>query len=499
MTTKLKFDENALMAKAIEVMKKSISEPREDNDIPPKVGAVMWKPDGTVDTAYRGEMRDGDHAEYTLLDRKNRQGALDGCKLFATLEPCGPEARNPPKLGCAVRIVKARIKEVWVGCQDPHPKVAGKGIQYLENNGVTVRLFPDNLQDEIEAENKEFFEQAQAKAEKEKQKQIYPSSTNERTYQDLGLHNLASDALSRYKSMLMDNRKITKITEDEFHSILCGQGLFEKAGSNLHPTGYGVLLFCESPSDYMLQAGIMGTLYKDGEVDDKKDFNGPMVMAPEQVIQWIKDKLPNPISRMEAQRKEKNGIYYELIREGLANALVHRDYDIEQANIQIEVTPEKTLIRSPGKPMKPVTLEKLQKFSASSFSRNPPLHAIFNIMGLAEKRGLGLRSMKNRAQQEGLPLPIYAWNDPYLDLTIYRAVEGTMESLGEEVSNKWSEVERRGWAYIASKGTITWPEYSKEMNVSRRTAQRHISNFVSLGLLRRHGSGRSVNYQVIQS
>ena len=95
------FDPLQLMERAIAAMKKSISEPREDGNASPKVGAVLWKPDGTIETASRGELRDGDHAEFTLLERKNRQNALDGCILFATLEPCAPGARSHPKLSCA--------------------------------------------------------------------------------------------------------------------------------------------------------------------------------------------------------------------------------------------------------------------------------------------------------------------------------------------------------------------------------------------------------------
>ncbi len=129
---KFKFDPRALMELAVETMKKSVVERRADSDPPPKVGAVLWKTDGTVETAFRGELRNGDHAEFTLLERKNRSNALDGCVLFSTLEPCAPGSRSEGKLSCAERIVNARIKEVWVGVQDPHTKVAGKGFVYLD-------------------------------------------------------------------------------------------------------------------------------------------------------------------------------------------------------------------------------------------------------------------------------------------------------------------------------------------------------------------------------
>ncbi len=92
-----KTDKRALMELAIEVMKQSIPEPREDKKASPKVGAVLLKPDGTVETAFRGELRHGDHAEFTLLERKNRDQRLDETVLFATLEPCAPKRSSSPE------------------------------------------------------------------------------------------------------------------------------------------------------------------------------------------------------------------------------------------------------------------------------------------------------------------------------------------------------------------------------------------------------------------
>ncbi len=154
----------ALMEQAIEVMRHSVPEPRADGKASPKVGAVLVKPNGTVDTACRGELRHGDHAEFTLLERKNRGQRLDGSLLFVTLEPCAPGARRDLKVDCAERIRLARIKAVWVGIQDPDPKVARKGIAHLEANGIRVQMFDRDLQELIERENKEFLAQALERA-----------------------------------------------------------------------------------------------------------------------------------------------------------------------------------------------------------------------------------------------------------------------------------------------------------------------------------------------
>jgi ATP-dependent DNA helicase RecG len=150
MAAKIKFNPRLLMEKAIEVMKQSINEPRTDKKASPLVGAVLLKPDGTVDTAFRGELRHGDHAEYTLLERKYPGERLDGSVLFATLEPCAPGARKHPKLACAERIVNARIAEVWVGIEDPDPTVDRQGIRYLDQHGIKVQLFDLDLQEQIQ-------------------------------------------------------------------------------------------------------------------------------------------------------------------------------------------------------------------------------------------------------------------------------------------------------------------------------------------------------------
>lgn len=57
------FDARKLMETAVAVMKRSVGEPRAGKKASPLVGAVLLKSDGTVDTAFRGELRHGDHAE----------------------------------------------------------------------------------------------------------------------------------------------------------------------------------------------------------------------------------------------------------------------------------------------------------------------------------------------------------------------------------------------------------------------------------------------------
>ena len=480
------------MEKAVEVMKTSVREYRSDDTITPKVGAVLWKPDGTIKTAFRGELREGDHAEYTLIERKNGHENLDNCVLFATLEPCGPDSRNPPKIGCARRITNARIKNVYYGCLDPHPKVAGEGLRYLKQMGVETIPFDRDLQEAIEHENAKFFDEARRKAEERDEPSILEPLPFDRSSPQVSLSDLDDGALSHYRSFLFKKRTDG---DEEFHRRLSHQGLLVTTDNGtLAPTRFAHLLFGKHPRDILPQAGILATIHgKEGE--DTKDFDGPMVLGPDQVISWLRGKLPDAIDRSDAQRKRTNDAFYELVREGIANALVHRDYDIVGSKIQLVVEGDTITIQSPGAPVEPITLEQLQSFSAPMVSRNPRLHAVFSTMQLAEERGLGLKSMRTKATDAGLPLPKFRFDDPYLGLTLYRTEEAVLGSLAPEIQSQLSKEESERFKWVAQRGTTTSAEFAKEFDVERRTARRNLNKYAELGLVDTIGDARARKYR----
>lgn len=494
-----KLDQRKLMEQAIGSMRNSVSEPRADGKASPMVGAVLWKPDGTVETACRGELRFGDHAEYTLLERKCRDIKLDGTVLFATLEPCAPGSRQHPKLGCAERIVLARIKTVWIGIEDPDPTVDRKGIKYLQDRGIAVHMFDRDLQEEIREANRAFIEQAleRAEAAREEKKPVpIKLSRLEDAFAAAETKDFSAIAIKEF-------REVAKIRDGPsspaFNRRLVQQGLLKEDRGRLTPTGFGLLLFGREPRTVMPQAGLLGTIHFTDGTEETKDFDGPQVLAPGQVLQWLRDKLPNPIDRSAARRGEQNQALFELVREGLVNALVHRDYTIEGAKCQLVVTPDTITVKSPGPPVEPITLEQMQSFNAPMLSRNPILHYVFAQMELAEERGLGLMSMRRRAEQAALPLPTYVWAAPYLVLTLFRTAEGVTRALDQGVLRELSSEERNGWLFLAGRTTTTQSEYAKYMGVTARTAQRHLTHFVELGLLLRGGRGPATKYEVVQT
>ena len=54
--------------------------------------------------------------------------------------------------------------------------------------------------------------------------------------------------------------------------------------------------------------------------------------------------------------------------------------------------------------------------------------------------------------------------------------------------------EQEGWKFVAGRTGTTQSEYARNLGVTARTAQRHLSHFVKLGLLRRVGRGPATEY-----
>lgn len=494
MLRKPDIDTRALMEQAVEVMRASVDETRTDGKACPRVGAVLVKPDGSVDTACRGELRDGDHAEFTLLERKNRHVRLDGSLLFATLEPCAPGARRDPKLGCAERIVLARIKEVWVGIEDPDPTVARKGIEHLRRHGVQVHMFDPDLQEIIREANQDFLEGAlQRAADAGTRPEELTLSSLEETA-PVRLDELSDEALQRFCRAIDAPGEPGSVA---FNQTLVRMGLLHEVGGTFVPTGFGMLLFGRNPQMLLPQARVLGTMHHADGLEEIRDFVGPLVEVPAQVLGWLADKLPNVIDRTQAVRRQPTDALLELVRESIVNALVHRDYSIVGAKIQLEVTPDTILVRSPGQPVEPITVEQLQSFDAPMLSRNPVLHYVFRHMGLAEERGLGLRSLKRRAQELGLPLPRYTWTAPYLVLTLYRDPAAAASVLPRGVRGDLSVAERNGWQWLTTVGHATTNEYAQALQVEPHTARRHLNHFVELGLVNRTGRTRGTTYDVV--
>jgi ATP-dependent DNA helicase RecG len=492
---KSKIEPRKMMEKAIEAMHRSVPEIRSDTKPSPKVGAVLVRPDGSIkETAARGELREGNHAEYTLLERKCIGEKIDDCVLFATLEPC--LNRNHPKRGCARHIVNSRIKEVWVGIEDDNPAVSGKGIEYLKRHGVTVHMFDRDLQKVILKANEAFFEWARKPNAEPEPEQPIKLSKYEDTINSVIREDLSSDALELYRTRANIS---PAINTDSFDRLLQQQGLLIGDANEAKPSGFGLLLFGINPRNAMPQAGLLARAELADGNSSRMEFGQAMVLIPDQLEEWLNKVLPSTLDRSRMERRETVDLPFEMIREAVLNALIHRDYDLEKEKCQLVVNTDVITITSPGPPISPITLEQMNSFSAPMKSRNPVLHYVFSRMGMAEEQGYGLTSLKTEAQRIGLPLPTYSLEGDSLMLKIYRNKAAAISALDKDLVGSLSKAEQLGWEWLTTREEITSSEYAQAQGIPSRTAQNHLKRFTDLNLLKKIASGPTTSYQIIRS
>ncbi|MCL4113544.1 UNVERIFIED_CONTAM: hypothetical protein GTU68_011196 [Idotea baltica] len=102
----------------------------------PMVGSVIVHENKIIGEGYTSAYG-GNHAEVNAINSVENKSLLKDATIYVSLEPCSHYGKTPP---CADLIIKHSIKNVVVGCLDPHEKVAGRGIKRLRDAGCNVEV-----------------------------------------------------------------------------------------------------------------------------------------------------------------------------------------------------------------------------------------------------------------------------------------------------------------------------------------------------------------------
>jgi ATP-dependent DNA helicase RecG len=492
-----------MMEMAVAAMHKSVPERRADGGAPLLVGAAIVLADGRIETASRGELRDGDHAEFTLLERKHPGTLLEGSRLFVTLEPCaGEDTRSERKTPCANRIVQARIPEVWIGIEDPDPTVSGQGRKILSDAGIKVGVFDQDLQDRIREPNVDWIEGALRRAAVAAPR---PDTTDDsgpvtreaaRAAQGATWADLSREALERYR----EASGIDWATGSQnFKVAMAQQDWLVLDGRSWRPTKFGVIFFGSRPRDFFPQSGVFASIrYKAEGPEDPRSFEGPAILIPDQLDEWLDMVLPRTISRSRVIRIDLAKEQRTWIRETVMNAIAHRDYDIEGGKISLEITPSSIVVTSPGLPPPEIPVRALDALTAPSLSRNPTLHYALSRINAAEERGFGMKTLRS-IEGMGFPRPSFDYVPPNLVLSIFLTEEASAEAavvaLGPASIAGLSQEEKRGLARLAKAGPCRRVDYEQSVGLTRRQAARHLTKFLEMGLVTASGETNNRVYQ----
>jgi ATP-dependent DNA helicase RecG len=232
------------------------------------------------------------------------------------------------------------------------------------------------------------------------------------------------DLVSTYLARVRRNSPILRTHDDE--TLLIQLGVLARDGAGaIRPTLAGLLCLGTYPQQFFPQLFVsfvvlprlrMGETGPDGRrFLDNKSLVGPIPTI-------VADAIAMAIKNMRAGaiitgigREDRYDYPLDVIRELVVNALMHRDYspDATGTQVQIELYPDRLVVKSPGGLYGPITVADLGSEDHSSTSRNRTLAMILADVedvtdrrrALCENRGSGLLAVLAELRRVGMSPP----------------------------------------------------------------------------------------------
>jgi len=118
------------------------------------------------------------------------------------------------------------------------------------------------------------------------------------------------------------------------------------------------------------------------------------------LVQYVMGRLPQNEVIEDAIRKEMKLVPEIVIRELLANALIHQDFEFSGASPVVEIYKDRVEISNPGSPIVPV-----ERFIDGYQSRNERLADLMRRFGICEEKSSGIDRVIETAELLQLPAP----------------------------------------------------------------------------------------------
>mgnify|MGYP002763694481 FL=1 len=219
------------------------------------------------------------------------------------------------------------------------------------------------------------------------------------------------------------------------------------------------------------------------EIMERKTFENVSILSQmEQSIQMFHQYYRyEKIEGME--RKSVDKIPEKAFREAVANALVHRMWDIP-ASIKISMYPDKIEISSPGG--LPAGLSEDEYLNGQiSLLRNPIIGNVFFRLKYIEKFGTGIMRI-NYAYKNILVKPEYR-----IFSNSIRIILPVIKS-----DYKLNEAEKRLINILTDSGSMTRNEVEKAAEMEKSKTIRILNGLIDKNIIQKKGMGRATKYEL---
>lgn len=180
------------------------------------------------------------------------------------------------------------------------------------------------------------------------------------------------------------------------------------------------------------------------------------------------------------ERVKKELVPREAFREAIANALVHRCWDVN-ASINVRMFPDRIEVTSPGGLPDGIT-EEMYLAGGPSVARNPILANVFFRLGHIERFGTGILRIIEAYAPKGVS-PAFTIGDSFVSVM-----------LPIDFSESLTQDERSALESIPKGSARTRLEVEARTGMSKDKTVRILNALIEKRLIEKSGSGRSTRY-----
>ena len=176
----------------------------------------------------------------------------------------------------------------------------------------------------------------------------------------------------------------------------------------------GMLMFGKTPNRFLPHAGIDAVAYpgteQDYDAQERSVLRGPMVPLlseagdivenglVEQALDFVQRNTRVIVEAQGGRRIERPAYPHDALREGLVNALIHRDYLLTSTDVELAVYSDRLEIVSPGRLPNGITPDRMRLGTRAA--RNQLLKDVMRDYRYLEHMGMGIPRKIVRGMKE---------------------------------------------------------------------------------------------------
>jgi ATP-dependent DNA helicase RecG len=331
---------------------------------------------------------------------------------------------------------------------------------------------------------------------------------DEEIVSEASMDDLDTDLVDKYLDELRRIRPQAGFLKDDRDAVVQRLRVASMDGDVLRPTLAGLLMFGKYPQEFFPQLMITFVQYYGVTEDertpqgarfvDNRRFEGPIVEMVAEAETYImsamrKSSLIDGMFRRDIPEYPK-----EVLREGLANAIAHRDYSpyVRGSYIQVRMFANRLEVQSPGGLFGNVTIDNLEDEQST---RNARLMRMMEDMHVVENRGSGIGAMLHAMREANLEPPRFDDRRTSFTITLHNHTLMTPEAI--QWLNRFAHLplndhQRLALVYLNQNHNIDNQDYRRLNRVDMITAGQDLRGLVQADLVEQAGVGRWTKYRL---